>query len=173
MQTVVPYIDNNYIKQEYMKKLHYGLPEQFHDLSPRRQRQLQQFIDAKLQECEETVNAYIDQKTKEFLDLAQTLDKEYEEGRKDAGLNAVVIGIKTLNEIYGFGLHRIARLVYAWQKDLKDFYEDRDVREPQLKKWIEDIGFTFDNGQLIGYKDTNDNLIHKRVADKLELEENN
>lgn len=42
--------------------------------------------------------------------------------RSDAALNAVVIGLKSMNHVCGFGLNRLSRLSVAWEKGITDFY---------------------------------------------------
>lgn len=47
--------------------------------------------------------------------------------RSDAALNAVVIGLKALNHVYGFGLNRLSRLSVVWEKGITDFYTSGGV----------------------------------------------
>lgn len=42
--------------------------------------------------------------------------------RSDAALNAVVIGLKSMNHVHGFGLNRLSKLSVVWEKGIMDFY---------------------------------------------------
>lgn len=42
--------------------------------------------------------------------------------RQDAALNAVVIGLKAMNHVHGYGLQRLSRLSNAWGDAITQFY---------------------------------------------------
>lgn len=110
---------------------------------------------------------------KEFFDLSDRKRRkirEYlDEERKDSQWNACSIGIATMRKELHFGDVRIGRLVKQWQRDIVDFYEDRDINEPRLQAWIEDIGFYYDGKRLQTYN-LNGKRIKKAAAEKLEAE---
>ena len=109
------------------------LPEEFADLSPRRQRKIIELLA---------------------------------ENRADAAINAVAVGIKTMNELYGFGVDRLIRLSERWQKDLVEYYAEKDINEERLKEWLLDIGFVFESGHLWAYKDEDGKLHKARKVEK-------
>lgn len=48
--------------------------------------------------------------------------------RSDAAMNAVVIGLNSLNHVYGYGLNRLSRLSILWEKAIMDFYTGGGLR---------------------------------------------
>lgn len=43
--------------------------------------------------------------------------------RQDAALNSVVLGLKSMNQVYGFGLKRLSNLSVSWGNDITAFYK--------------------------------------------------
>lgn len=89
------------------------------------------------------------------------------EQRKDAQWNAAIIGYDTIRKELHFGKGRMGRLERQWEHDIRIFYEDRELYEPRLKVWIEEIGFIFEDGKLQSYRTGEDNhVIKKTVAER-------
>lgn len=87
--------------------------------------------------------------------------------RMDAQWNAAIIGYCTIQKELHFGENRMERLSSQWEQDIRNFYEDRDIYEPRLKAWIEEIGFIFEDGRLQSYRTGEDNrIIKKSVAER-------
>lgn len=88
--------------------------------------------------------------------------------RLEAQGNAYAIGLDTIRRQLHFGDTRIARLERQWLADLELFYREREACEPQLRSWIEDIGFIWENGKLQAYRrHDNDRPVRKRTAEKM------
>ena len=101
----------------------YGLPDEFTDLSERRQRAIIKYVEAQVEEAKKEM----------FFDTTIT---------------TVAVGVKTANELFGFGRKRISRYAKQWQYDLNDFNQDRDTRAPQLADWLHNIGLSIVDGNL-------------------------
>lgn len=87
--------------------------------------------------------------------------------RQEAQGNAYAIGLDTMRRELGFGDTRIARLEEQWQRDLRDFYRDRETCEPMLRKWINDIGFLWENGRFIAYFRQDGVPVRKAYAERM------
>ena len=112
----------------------------------------------------------------DFSDLSDSRKREITkwltENRKDAADTAYTIGLFSIKQECGFGQERIMRLNLQWQKDIGDFYEDREVNEPRLQKWVEEIGFIYKNGRLLVYNNQDKKLVRKKTAEqRMEKEE--
>lgn len=95
--------------------------------------------------------------------------------RKEAQWNAAIIGLDTIRKELHFGSSRVEHLTQQWEYDIRDFYQDRDIQEPRLKAWIEEIGFIFENDKLQVYRNhENGRAVRKRTFEKhfSEQEEN-
>lgn len=99
--------------------------------------------------------------------------------RRDAQWNAALIGLDTVKTELHFGDQRMEQLMRQWDYDIRDFYQDRDINEPRLKEWIEDVGFIYENGRLQSYlmngtktvkKATMEKLLAKREAENAEVQ---
>lgn len=106
-----------------------------------------------------------------FFDLSERRRREItrylDEERRDAQWNAAMIGLDTIVAEEHFGENRTEQLTKQWEFDIRDFYQDRDIQEPRLKQWLEDIGFCFENDRLQVYKSKGDDLpVRKRTAEK-------
>lgn len=87
--------------------------------------------------------------------------------RMDAQWNASVIGIEVIRRELHFGESRMAQLARQWEYDIRDFYQDRDIQEPRLKQWIEEIGFIFEDGRLQSYRSHEDGrYVRKSTAER-------
>ena len=110
-----------------------------------------------------------------FFDLSESRRRKikaflnYE--RKDAEFNACMIGVDTIKKELHFGEGRLEPLLNQWQYDIRDFYQDREINEPRLKEWIEDIGFCFDGGKLQTYRANDGKLIKKSTVERWEAED--
>ncbi len=109
----------------------FELPEEFSDLSPKRQRQIAKYVS-----------------------------KE----RNEAALNAVITGIKTLNQREGYGLKRLIPLFHDWYRDLRNLYTDFDIYKPRLDQWLMDIGIQVKEGSLCVYLDEDDKPVRAAKA---------
>lgn len=87
--------------------------------------------------------------------------------RRDAQWNAAMIGYETIRKELHFGDLRMEQLARQWEYDIRDFYQDRDINEPRLKTWIEDVGFIFEDGRLQAYRSKEgDALVKKSTAER-------
>lgn len=106
-----------------------------------------------------------------FGDLSERrrrqIRKFFLENRVDAQWNAAQIGFSAIKHSEHFGESRMEQLAKQWEFDIRDFYQDRDIQEPRLKAWIEDIGFIADGDKLQAYKTKEDDTpVRKRTAEK-------
>lgn len=108
---------------------------------------------------------------KVFPDLSERVRREIRQWltreRKVAQWNARMIGEVRLHEIMGYGTIRMGRLQRQWDRDIREFYEDRETASKGLQAWIEDIGFIFENGKLITYYDQDGKVVRKATAEKI------
>ena len=107
-----------------------------------------------------------------YADLSDRMMRQitayFAQMRLEAQSNAYAIGIDTIRQQLHFGDTRIARLERQWLADLELFYRERETCEPQLRAWIEDIGFIWENGRLQAYRrHDNDRTVRKRTAEKM------
>lgn len=113
-----------------------------------------------------------------FFDLSDSMRRKIsrflEMERKDAQWNACMVGEASIRRFLHFGDKRIEQLTDQWGYDIRDFYQDREINEPRLKEWIEDIGFIFEDGKLQCYM-TKDGQRHvrKRTYEKYMEEDDN
>lgn len=102
----------------------------------------------------------------EFFDLSdrkrRLITKYLVDQRRDAQWNAALIGYDTIQSELHFGESRMEQLTKQWESDIRCFYGDRDINEPRLKEWIEDVGFIFENGHLQSYRLKENNQIVKK-----------
>lgn len=110
-----------------------------------------------------------------FADLSgrrrRLITKFLYEQRKDAQWNAAIIGYDTIQKELHFGESRMERLARQWEQDIRNFYEDREIYEPRLKVWIEEIGFIFEDGRLQSYRSHEDGrYVRKSTAEKWQAE---
>lgn len=115
---------------------------------------------------------------KAFPDLSDRRQRQIiayvNQERQDAQWNATAIGLETIRKFGGFGRERTARLVKEWRSDLRNFYQDRDIIEPRLQAWIEEIGFLFQDGKLCHYRSNESGkIIRKRTAERQDEEDAN
>lgn len=86
--------------------------------------------------------------------------------RQEAHGNAYQIGMRVIRSVCGYGDLRADRLESQWLTDIRYFYDDREVNEPALTKWINDIGFIFEGGRLQSYMDGDGKPIRKATAER-------
>lgn len=106
----------------------------------------------------------------EFHDLSDRRKRQITaflvQNRKEAHGNAYRIGLQAIRKNRGYGDIRMDRLEAQWLRDIRDFYQDRETCEEQLKSWIEDIGFIVDRGHLQSYRTPDGKIVRKRTAER-------
>lgn len=105
-----------------------------------------------------------------FSDLSDSRKREIArwlaENRMDAADIAYTIGQTVIARECGFGAERMDRLNRQWERDLREFYTAREENEPLLKKWLEEIGFIYENGKLEVYRSEGERAVRKRTAER-------
>lgn len=91
------------------------------------------------------------------------------ENRVDAADIAYTIGQWVIARECGFGAERMRRLNLQWEKDIRDFYQEREENEPLLKKWVEEIGFVYENGKLQAYRTEEHKAVRKSTVERWRL----
>lgn len=95
-----------------------------------------------------------------------------ESQRRDAQWNAMQFGIDCIHDALGIGAGRMDKLLSQWNSDIRNFYEEREIHEPRLQKWIEEIGFCFEDGKLNAYRDAQTDMpVKKATAERILREE--
>lgn len=109
----------------------------------------------------------IDAEFGDLSDRRRRIIRSYlDEERRNAQWNAAIIGTDTIRRVLKFGDARMQKLTAQWEADLRDFYQDRDIRADQLQELIEQIGFVYENGKLQSYKDPDGKVIKKATAER-------
>lgn len=107
----------------------------------------------------------------EFPDLSarriRQLHDFYIWQRREAQWTADSIGIDVIRREFRYGPQRMAQLLTQWSYDIRDFWQDRDVRQEQLQDMVERMGFCFDNGRLQSYRTEDGTVLKKQRAEKL------
>lgn len=79
--------------------------------------------------------------------------------REDAALNAVKVFLVTLADVHGYGLKRLAEVAGPCEKNLIEFYSDRERMEYHLDRRLEEIGFVIERGKIMVMMDENGNPV--------------
>lgn len=109
-------------------------------------------------------------KVNDFSDLSDRARRKVAEWLAAERLAAADIaagaGMEAIRQQLSLGEKRMGEVLQQWKQDIRDFYDDRERCEPQLKAWLEEIGFCVEGGKVRCYMGGDGKAIRKRTAEK-------
>lgn len=104
----------------------------------------------------------------ELADLSPSRQRKImawaDQQRADATMVAVEVCCKTMNEVLGIGLKRLRKLLPALQRDIEGYYDEREVRDRQIREWLYEIGFIVVDGVIKSVHTDDGSAIHPKTV---------